>query len=275
MTKCATGPGCGVVFKIDSSNQFTVLYRFQGTDGAFPTGRLVRDGAGNLYGTTIYGGANGAGTVFKLDPSGNETVIYPFPGGAAGANPFDGVILDPDGNLYGTAASGGINSCFGGGCGVIFKIDANGHESTLYAFTGGADGGVPYGGLIRDSKGNLYGDTNGGGNSSQFGVVFKLDTSGRETVLYTFNGLADGGGPTASLVRDNNGNLFGIAPFGGDPNGCGIGCGVAFEIAACHTALCHGEDDADNATATNPATVIQPPSTAAPLAWRSATRYSD
>jgi uncharacterized repeat protein (TIGR03803 family) len=246
LTKCASGPGCGVVFKIDSSNQFTVLYRFQGTDGEFPTGRLVRDSAGNLYGTTINGGANGAGTVFKLDPSGNETVIYPFPGGANGANPFDGVILDPDGNLYGTAASGG-NSCSAvfAGCGVIFKIDANNHESTLYAFTGGPDGGVPYGGLIRDSKGNLYGDTLYGGNASQSGVVFKFDNAGRETVLYTFNGLADGGGPTASLTRDNNGNLFGIAPFGGDPNGCGIGCGVVFKIAACHTTTCHGGDDAD------------------------------
>jgi uncharacterized repeat protein (TIGR03803 family) len=252
LSKC--NGGCGEVFKVDPSGQLTILYKFQGTDGAFPVGRLVRDANGNFYGTTEEGGISGCfgscGVVFKIDPSGQETVVYPFTGGADGANPSDGVILDANGNLYGTAAYGAGNGCFGPGCGVVFRIDTNNNnqESTLYTFTGGVDGGQPLGGLVRDPQGNLYGTTYvGGNNDAQAGVVFKLDTTGRETVLYPFSGGTDGGAPNAtSLVRDSNGNLFGLTQTGGD-SGCGFfgSCGVLFKISACHTAICHGEDDAD------------------------------
>ena len=263
--------GCGEIFKLDLTGQLTVLSRFQGgpNDGEVPTGRLVRDANGNFYGTTYQGGAFGSGTVYKLDPSGTETVLYSFTGGADGSNPYDGVILDPAGNLYGTAGHGGISGCFGPGCGVVFKIDTHGNESTFYSFTGGSDGGWPYGALTLDPQGNLYGTTNTGGNETEWGVVFKLDTAGRETVLYTFNGLADGGGPFAtSLLRDHNGNLYGMTQSGGDlNNGCSelLGCGVIFKIAACHTATCHGEDDTDPTGAMiDPARVVQHPSTSAP-----------
>jgi uncharacterized repeat protein (TIGR03803 family) len=251
LSKC-NNQGCGEVFKVDPSGQLTILHKFQGgADGAFPTGRLVRDANGNFYGTTEEGGLSGCfygscGVVFKIDASGQEAVIYPFTGGADGSTPADGVILDGNGNLYGTAAYGAGNGCFGGGCGVVFKIDTNNnnHESTLYTFTGGADGGQPIGALVRDPQGNLYGTTYIGGNTNaQAGVVFKLDTTGRETVLYTFSGGTDGASPFAtSLVRDRNGNMFGITGLGGDLSGCGGGgCGVIFKIAACHTSTCHGE----------------------------------
>ena len=255
LSKC-NNEGCGEIFKLDLTGQLTVLYRFQGgvNDGEFPTGRLVRDANGNFYGTTYQGGASGSGTVYKLDPSGNETVLYPFTGGVDGSNPYDGVILDPAGNLYGTAGHGGISGCYGPGCGVVFKIDPHGNESTLYSFTGGPDGGWPYGALILDPQRNLYGTTNTGGNETQWGVVFKLNPAGRETVLYTFNGEADGGGPFATgMVRDHNGNLYGMTQNGGDlscPSGGGLGCGVIFKIAACHSALCQGEDETDPTGAT-------------------------
>jgi uncharacterized repeat protein (TIGR03803 family) len=260
LSKCNNG-GCGEIFKLDPSDQLTVLYKFQGTDGSFPVGRLVRDTNGNFYGTTYQGGAFGSGAVYTLDPSGNETVLYSFTGGTDGSNPYDGVILDAAGNLYGTAGHGGISGCYGPGCGVVFKIDPHGNESTLYSFTGGPDGGWPYGALILDPQGNLYGTTNTGGNETQWGVVFKLNPAGTETVLYTFNGEADGGGPFATgMVRDHNGSLYGMTQNGGDlscPSGGGLGCGVIFKIAACHTATCHGEDDADTASAmTDPATVV-------------------
>jgi uncharacterized repeat protein (TIGR03803 family) len=267
LSKC--NGGCGEVFKLDLTGQLTVLYRFQGgpNDGEFPTGRLVRDANGNFYGTTVEGGISGCfygscGVVYKIDGSGQETVIYSFTGGADGGTPYDGVILDSSGNIYGTAGNGGINGngCAGIGCGVVFKIDTHGNESTFYSFTGGSDGGWPYGALILDPHGNLYGTTNTGGNETQWGVVFKLDPSSRETVLYMFNGLADGGGPFATgLVRDHNGNLYGITQSGGDLSGCGGGgCGVIFKISACHTTTCHGEDDADTAPgASSEATVSQ------------------
>src|SRR5208282_3849903 len=97
--------------------------------------------------------------------------------------------------------------------GVVFKVDPSGNETVLYTFTGGADGGYPLAGVIRDSAGNLYGTTNGGGASGA-GVVFKVDTSGNETVLYTFTGGSDGGSPWGGVIRDSKGNLYGTADVG-------------------------------------------------------------
>src|SRR5208283_3599340 len=198
--------GAGVVFKIDTSGNETVLYSFSGgPDGGYPYGgSLLLGPKRDLYGTTTYGGASGAGVVFKIDTSGNETVLYSFSGGPDGGYPLAGLIRDSAGNLYGTTQGGGAS-----GAGVVFKVDTSGNETVLYSFTGGADGGYPLGGVIRDSAGNLYGTTNGGGASGA-GVVFKVDTSGNETVLYSFTGGADGGYPLwVVLARDSAGNLYG------------------------------------------------------------------
>jgi uncharacterized repeat protein (TIGR03803 family) len=236
--------GCGVVFKLDSSGKETVLYRFTGgADGAFPTGALVRDAAGNLYGTTASGGtcswiynAMGCGLVFKLDPAtGHETVLYSFTGGADGAGPEAGLFLDNAGILYGTATLGGGDAsgrCQAIGCGVVFRLDPSTSTYTvLYSFTGAADGGQPVAGLVQDSAGNLYGTTSSGGLNVSVcggfgcGVVFKLDPSGTYTVLYTFTGQADGGTPVAALIRDADGNLYGTTENGGD-----FGWGVVFKL---------------------------------------------
>ena len=202
------------------------------TDGDEPNGGLIRDAAGNLYGTTTEGGANGGGgTVFKLDNTGNETVLYSF---CADSNCTDGAFplfitltQDTAGNLYGTTSGGGANSFSGG---TVFMVDPTGHETVLYSFcsvAGCADGQTPYGGVIRDAGGNLYGTTAAGGNPNTLcsnesfsgcGTVFKLDPTGHETVLYSFCSVAecaDGYWPGAGLILDASGNLFGTTILGG------------------------------------------------------------
>jgi len=256
-TTLGGGPAnAGVVYKLDLSRKQTVLYAFAGppSDGSSPSGNLLRDKAGNLYGTTYSGGSgagaacfgSGCGAVFMLDPDGKETVLYSFTGGADGASPYSGLIRDRVGNLYGTTGYGGSCSVFGLGCGVVFKLDQAGKETVLYTFTGGTDGGVPYGGLVRDAAGNLYGTSNLGGDLSASacagygcGVVFRVDPSGKETVLYAFTGLADGQSPYAGLVS-NAGNcdctryeLYGTTGYGGDLGASlcgGSGCGVVFKL---------------------------------------------
>lgn len=206
--------GAGVVFKIDRFGNETVLYSFTGgADGGFPLGGLSIDSAGTLYGTTNGGGTAGAGVVFKLDKTGKETVLYSFTGGSDGGYPFAGLICDSHGNLYGTTNGGGA-----AGAGVVFKVDRSGHETVLYSFTGGSDGGYPlWVTLARDHAGNLYGTTVGGGDSNA-GVVFKLDPMGTETVLHSFTGGKDGGSPYVGVVRDRDGNLYGTADSGGASN---------------------------------------------------------
>jgi uncharacterized repeat protein (TIGR03803 family) len=230
---------CGVVFKIDSTGNETVLHGFTGTDGANPEAGLLRDSAGNLYGTTSAGGS-GYGIVFKLDSNYKETTLYTFTGAADGGQPLAGLISDSAGNLYGTTQGGGdFSTCIPDGCGAVFKLDPiNGNETVLYTFAGGADGRYPSGDLIQDSAGNLYGTTNAGGASCissgiGCGVVFKLNpVTGKETVLYAFTGGTDGGQPfKASLFIDNAGILYGTTALGGAPGGCGGGgCGVVFKL---------------------------------------------
>jgi uncharacterized repeat protein (TIGR03803 family) len=220
--------GFGVVYKLAASGE-TVLYTFTGgADGGEPTSGIIRDSAGNIYGTTNYGGAGtgsaGAGVFYKLDTSGHETVLYTFTGGSDGAYP-GGVITDSTGNFYGTTSGGGTANM-----GVVYKVDSAGHETVLYSFTGGADGGTPGAGVIRDSAGNLYGTTIYGGKincgvGSGCGVVFKLDTSGQETVLYRFSGGSDGSYPHAGVVRDSAGNLYGTAFDGGT-----VEAGVVYKV---------------------------------------------
>ena len=210
----------------------TVLHNFAAVlapNGAYPDGGLVRDEAGNLYGTASDGGTWGQGNVFKLDAAGHETVLYNFRGGADGSRPQAGVIRDEAGSLFGTALAGG-NTCdnSNSSCGLVFKIDTTGAETVLYAFTG-PDGEVPYAGLTRDAAGNLYGTTAFGGKNN-LGVVFKLDNAGHETVLHSFAGGSDGALPTSGVVLAS-GNLYGTATCGGTGTGCaGGGAGVVYKL---------------------------------------------
>lgn len=228
-----------------------VLITFQeGLSGGEPSAGLTRDRAGNLYGTTVYGGDQncftgfdtGCGVVFKIDPSGNESVVYAFPppGGTDGRYPEGRVIVDRAGNLYGTTSGGGNTSCGGGdGCGTVFKIDKSGNESVLYRFNGGTDGEFPDAGVVRDSAGELYGTTyHGGGRGCHdvfgrgCGIVFKVSLGGTEAVLHRFKGR-DGAIPVADLLLDRAGNLYGTTEYGGTGScndGFHTGCGAVFEI---------------------------------------------
>ena len=198
-----------------------ILHSFAITaDGALPSGSLVADGGGNLFGTTQDGGAHESGTVFKVTPSGTESVLYSFTGGIDGGNPVAGLIIDGNGNLYGTTKNGG-NYHFG----TVFKIPAAGGETVLYHFTGGADGSNPSGGLVMDGAGSFYGTAIFGGagtGTNGFGTVFKLTSTGQQSTLHTFaGGSADGAYPSATLVRDSGGNLYGTTEDAG-PGGAGI-----------------------------------------------------
>jgi uncharacterized repeat protein (TIGR03803 family) len=215
-----TGDPYGAVYKLGSKGKIAVLHDFGGLgDGGnpWPSPGLIFDAKGNLYGTTQYGFSN-KGVVFKLGPEGKFTPLHAFTGDD-GAQPLAGVIRDTAGNLYGTTLGGGAS-----GFGVVFKLGSKGKETVLHSFTGGADGGGPSAGLIFDAKGNLYGTTTSGG-ASGFGVVFKLSSKGKETVLYSFTGGADGGNPSTGLILDAKGNLYGTAPTGG-----ASGFGVVFKL---------------------------------------------
>ncbi|HTD54580.1 MAG TPA: choice-of-anchor tandem repeat GloVer-containing protein [Silvibacterium sp.] len=231
------GQGCGVVFKVDLAGNESVLHAFAGSpDASSPSAGLIRDEEGNLYGTGSGGGtapAGGAGAVYKVDRAGNESLLYSFTGAPDGAGPIGGVIRDREGNLYGTTSSGGYlgNGCTNG-CGTVFKIDRTGKETILHSFTGsrsgGPDGVYPETSLVRDEEGNLYGTTSFGGAYGS-GVVFKLDSAGKESVLYSFTGGVDGGFPLG-LVRASDGTLYGAAWQGGSGDCFGGGCGVVFKL---------------------------------------------
>ena len=211
----------------------TVLYQFAGlSSGWQPSlGNLTFDPEGNIWGTTMDGGSNGCyggfgcGVVFKLTPTQQgwtETVVYSFTGGGDGAYPVSGVVFDHAGNIYGTTTGGGTGNCnsYVGGCGVIFKLSPSENgwaESALYQFSGGADGGVPVGGLTFSASGALYGTTELGGTGN--GTVFELAPVGIEWTLntiYTFPGPGIAG-PTANLVLDAAGNIYGTT-LNGPPN---------------------------------------------------------
>ena len=227
----------GTVFKLAPNGQEVDLHVFtgQGGDGFLSKAGVIIDKQGNLYGTTIAGGAygvglSGYGTVYKIDASGNEIVLYSFTGKADGANPFASLVLDATGNLYGTTSEGGDLSCQPPyGCGTVFKVDPLGNETVLYSFTG--DYGIsPVGGLVLDEHGNLYGTTRYGGTTSNRGNVFKLTPSGEVTNIHSFSGSnGDGEWPDSSLTVDRRGNLYGATAFGGAPS-CDLGCGVAFKV---------------------------------------------
>ena len=171
----------------------TVLYNFTGEpDGAYPFAGLVRDGKGNLFGTTTSGGAFNHGAVFVVSKRGVEKVLYSFQGGSDGSYPNGSLLLDKAGDLYGTTSFGGGAAACTNGCGTIFQVTPSGTENFLYRFTGASDGSKPQSAPIRDAKGDLYGTASEGGDFF-WGTAFRLSPAGVLTTLYAFTGNLDGG----------------------------------------------------------------------------------
>lgn len=257
---------CGVVYELSPTANGawteTILYNFKGgggfgpNDGELSVAPLVFDAQGNLYGTTPWGGANssgdcgseptGCGVVFELSPNGSggwtESVIHNFDSGKGdGFHPTDGLVLDADGNLYGTTTWGGLNSCSGGSyCGTAFELSpASGGtwtETVLHSFSS-SQGYGPSAGLIFDSTGNLYGTTVWGGvynEGSAFELSPKSGGGWQASTLHSFGNGMDGQRPNTTLVMDASGDLYGGTFIGGtDVTGCtnyGTGCGTVFEI---------------------------------------------
>ena len=231
------GGGCGVVFQLtNSAGGWTesVIYNFQGgTDGAGAGGPVVFDSAGNLYGTTPDGGAHALGTVYQLKPGQNgqwtEKVIHSFTGGNdGGIGSLGPLLIDSAGSIYGVTEVGGANAA-----GTVYKVTptSNGgwKGTTLYTFKGQPDAGSPYGGLILDKSGNLYGTTYYGG-ANGVGAVYELHKVARswqEKVLYSFQTGGDANSSTTTLALDAAGNLYGTASAGG---GQSCNCGGIFKL---------------------------------------------
>ncbi len=210
--------GFGVVFSLNHGT-LKVLYSFGGgNDGKFPAAGVVLDAAGNLYGTTAYGGAYGAGTVFQLNAAGTEKVLYSFHGTMDGDTPVGAPVLDDAGNLYGVTSGGGT-----AGLGAVFRVAPDGTETVLHSFTGGEhDGAMPYGALVRDKEGTLYGTTtagvyNIGGFGPGSGSIFKITSDGTESLLYGFcatGDCGDGTNPYGGVVLGHDGMVYGVAAGG-------------------------------------------------------------
>ena len=244
--------GCGTVFELSpaAGGGWTekVIYNFgSGTDGSYPFGGVNLDAAGNLYGTTSFGGAYGLGIAFKLSRGAGgdwtETVLDNFGNGSGAAIPAATLVFDAAGTLYGTSESGGIYSCYAGqvGCGTVFELTPNANgtwtETVLHSFGSGTDGRNPYAGVIFDSAGSLYGTTEFGGDNNcapqndGCGIAFQLTPNANgtwtETVLHNFaQDGTDGYDVIASLTRDAAGNLYGTTGEGGTTDN-----GIVFELA--------------------------------------------
>ena len=240
------GGGCGAVYKVNrNTGRITTLHSFIESDGCHPQSGLLRDPTGNLYGTTVFGGdlscdqKSGCGVVYKLDTAGNLTVLHSFHGGSDGAYPTDvSVTMDSAGNLYGMTgvggAGGGAGDCLGNGCGLVYKIDTEGNYSVVYSFSSKFSSDVATGGVLWSPNGYLYGVVGIDGADAE-GMVFQIDSMGNFTDLHDFTAFSrDGFAPYAGLMRDGSGNLYGLTKFGGFHN-CGqtyssAGCGVIFKI---------------------------------------------
>jgi uncharacterized repeat protein (TIGR03803 family) len=244
---CETGPGgvegCGTVFSVTMAGQERVLHRFTwGTDGASPLSDLTILN-GRIYGVTWTGGSErvcgdlskGCGIVFEISASGKERIVYRFKGRTDGAFP-EGTLLAFRGRLFGTTFNGGErghHGCYGDGCGTVFELSPSGAEHIIYRFKGGTDGGNPIAGLTNLND-VLYGTTSEGGTgciSGGCGTVFKVTTSGVETVLYRFKGAPDGAFP-ASRLAAYEGELYGTTPSGGNVCGAtsGYTAGTIFQL---------------------------------------------
>jgi uncharacterized repeat protein (TIGR03803 family) len=205
----------------------TVLYSFTGgADGGTPESGLIQATDGNFYGTTSQGGASNTGTVFRITSAGMLTTLYSFTGGADGAVPLAGLIEGTDSNFYGTTSQGGT-----GRTGTVFRITSAGLLTTLYSFTGGADGGLPLGGVIQATNGILYGTTAEGGAFST-GTVFQITTAGTFSTLFSFAGT-NGATPEAGLIQGTDGNFYGTTSLGG--TNLTRNAGTAFQITPAGT----------------------------------------
>lgn len=201
-----------------TAQTFTVLHEFHNFDGSLPEGALIQDAAGTLYGTTVNGGADFEGTVFKLNKLGRDTVLLSF-GLTNGGFPASNLVFDKAGNLYGTALEGP------GGAGVLFRVSKDGSSSqVVHSFLGGQDSvaALPAGGVVIDGQGNFFGAAQLGG--AGFGALYEVDPAGDLRVLHTFDGK-EGGQPLGPLVRDADGNLYGVSLTGGTHNE-----GTVFEL---------------------------------------------
>jgi len=187
--------GAGVVYKIDTSGLYTVLYTFTGGTGGGVPYAVIPDAAGNLYGTAAFGGVRspGSGVVFKISPSGQETVLYSFTGKLDGGRPASAVTMDAAGNLYGTTGYGGTY-----GKGVAYKLSPSGQETVLHSFAYSGDISHFPSGVILDAAGNVYG--------GMVDAIYKLDPAGNFTALLDLQGQIKGS-PTG-LARDASGNLY-------------------------------------------------------------------
>lgn len=234
---------CTIVTTPLAQAQFSTLYEFTGkTDGGSPYGPVWTGPYGFAFGTTLYGGnvscnpPLGCGVLYKIDSAGHEQAI-PFLGGQEGASPYSNVVVLSGLGLGTTSAGGGSSGCFGNGCGTLYSITPQGHKRTLYAFTGGADGGMPFAGLTTARNGNVYGTTTFGGDLScglappGCGVIYQFDFHGHMSQLYSFTGGSDGAFPLyGNLATDGQRHLYGATQKGGDMT-CNppFGCGVIFD----------------------------------------------
>jgi uncharacterized repeat protein (TIGR03803 family) len=186
---------------------------------------LVQGTDGNFYGTTSIGGAKDYGTIFRVTPAGTITTLHSFclqTDCFDGADPYEGVVLATDGNLYGLTTYGGSN-----GWGTVYKITQSGVFTLLHSFED-MEGFYPAGALVQARDGNFYGIVTTGESGDQ-GGVFRVTPEGTLTVLHSFLG-ADGSEPEAGLVLGTDGNLYGITFAGGGSSACAGGCGTVFRI---------------------------------------------
>lgn len=235
-----TTTGCGrhnggAVFELAADGAESLLHSFNlNLSGYSPFAGLIMDAGGNLYGADVVGGRDSDGTVFKIAPDGTENVLHTFKGSPNDGSLSDGTLIsDQSGNLFGTTHGGGLAGCFADeGCGVVFKLAPDRKETVLHFFGGGsADGANPVAGVIADGGGNLCGTTEfGSGNNAcnganGCGTIFEIAPDGTETILHSFGDGSKGANPSAGLVADAAGNLYGTTAFGGADN-----YGTVFEI---------------------------------------------
>ena len=202
--------GAGTIFRLTTNGALATLHYFAGgSDGGNAEASLTLASDGSFYGTTFTGGAAGGGTVFRVTTNGALATLHSFAAASDGANCRAALVFGIDGNLYGTASTGGV---LGGG--TVFRITTDGVLTVIYSFSEGNDGDAPFAGLIQSADGTLYGTTSAGGVAGH-GTVFRIATNGTFTVLHSFTGGNDGQTPVGGVVADGAGNLYGTASTGG------------------------------------------------------------